>query len=304
MSDKLVLVTGATGNQGGSVVNALLKNGGYQIRALTRNVDSAPAMALAEKGVEVVGGELNDKESVSKACKGAYAVFGVTTPSGHDEFVLGSNLVDACKENNVEVLVWSSLPSCKDTSNGKWACSVFDNKAEVDKYIKAVDQPAVIFKTGGFTENLLSMSVLKRDEQDGSKYHTAFTFTTATRLQPYTYVAKDLGPAVVAAIDKWEDPTWRAELTKESIPLISYQMTGKEVVETISKLTGREVDFTAVKREALPPFLRELDDWTEADLWGYGDQFPVDILLKLGVKLHTLEDYVREEVIPWMNKYA
>jgi len=306
MAKKIILVTGATGNQGGAVLKTLIEHGGYEIRALTRDVESEFASALAAKGIKVVPGQLGDKESMMKACEGVYAVFGVSIPAMApgvvDEKIQGSNLVDACKANGVQVLVWSSLPSPKETSGGRFVSPVFDDKVEVEKYIKSVGQPAVVFRTGGFTSNLLSRpGWLTRDEQDPSKYHVRCLFVSAKILSPYTYVEKDLGPAVVASIDKWENPAWRAELTKEPIPLASYEITGDDHAAIISKITGKEVDFAPLSLEHMPPSFQALGKWCDEELWGYGHKIPVDILSKLGVNMHTFEDYVREEVVPWMN---
>jgi len=301
---KIVLVTGATGKQGGSLVEALLKHGGYEIRALSRKVDSEWASALASKGVQVFAGDLSDKDSLMKACRGAHAVFGVSIPEaycGIDEELQGRNLADACKANVVDVLVWSSLPSPKETSNGKYNVPAFDDKVEVEKYIKKIEQPAIIFRTGGFTSNLMNFGLLKQDEKDVAKYHILYPLVPGTSRQPWTYVEKDVGPAVLAAIEKWEDPTWRHELAKEPIPLVSYQITGNEMAEIVSKVSGKEVDWiTITPPEGVPPQLTEMNKWCCEELWGYGDKIPVDILVKLGVKFHRLDDYVREKVVPWM----
>ena len=64
----IITVIGATGVQGGSVVDAVLKSGLYQVRAITRNINSDKAKALAARdGVEVTTADLNDEESLIKA---------------------------------------------------------------------------------------------------------------------------------------------------------------------------------------------------------------------------------------------
>ena len=77
MSQKLIVVVGATGNQGGSVARRFLK-AGYRVRGLTRNVSSSAATALASAGVEVVQADLDDSDSLKKAFKGANVIFSVT----------------------------------------------------------------------------------------------------------------------------------------------------------------------------------------------------------------------------------
>ena len=73
---KAILVTGATGQQGGAVARALLA-GGHKVRALTRKPDGEAARALAGKGAEVVRGDLDDVASLEKALAGAWGVFAV-----------------------------------------------------------------------------------------------------------------------------------------------------------------------------------------------------------------------------------
>jgi uncharacterized protein YbjT (DUF2867 family) len=75
-SKNLVVVTGATGAQGGSVIEALLKDGKYRIRGCTRDVNSEKAKQLAAKGVELAKAEISSKAEMVAAFKDAYAVFG------------------------------------------------------------------------------------------------------------------------------------------------------------------------------------------------------------------------------------
>src|SRR6266436_2221828 len=67
---KLVLVTGATGKQGGAVVEALLTRG-HQVRALTRNAASPAANRLREQGVEIAVGDFTDPDALVRATRGA-----------------------------------------------------------------------------------------------------------------------------------------------------------------------------------------------------------------------------------------
>ncbi|KZO94733.1 NAD(P)-binding protein [Calocera viscosa TUFC12733] len=306
MSMKLVVVCGATGAQGGSVVKSLLEDGRYAIRGITRDVNSASAQALIAKGVEIVPGQPGDKESVMKAFEGAYAVFGVTNPTfaPGPEYEQGKNLVDACKANDVSLFVWSSLPHVAETSNGKYTgVFAFDEKAEVDKYIKSVNQPAVVFKTSGFTSNLVKFGQLRRDPQDPSKWHIHSAWVRGSTPAYTTDVERDVGPSVVAVINGWEDPTTRAELEKEPIPLCSYSISGNEKAEIVSKVSGTDVDFVVEYptegRDALP-MLKSMYQWHEEDYVHY-PSVPPAILLKLGVKFHSFEDYVKETVVPFMK---
>ena len=76
---KHVLVTGATGNQGGACVEALLTHG-HQVRALTRNSASPAAKRLPERGVEIAVGDFTDRDSLVRAVRGVDAVYAMSTP--------------------------------------------------------------------------------------------------------------------------------------------------------------------------------------------------------------------------------
>lgn len=79
MAQRFVLVTGATGNQGGALTEALLAKG-HRVRALTRKLDGAPAARLRSRGVEVVAGSFDDPKSLETAATGVDAVFALSTP--------------------------------------------------------------------------------------------------------------------------------------------------------------------------------------------------------------------------------
>jgi uncharacterized protein YbjT (DUF2867 family) len=118
MSAKKVLVIfGATGGQGGSVIKSILADPKaaqqFQIRAVTRDVSKPAAKDLESKGCETVAADLNDKASVTTALKGAYGVFAVTNYweklDAELETRQGKTIADVSKELGIKHLVWSSL---------------------------------------------------------------------------------------------------------------------------------------------------------------------------------------------------
>jgi len=101
--DKLVLVTGATGRQGGAVIRHMLPKG-WKLRALTRHPDNRSAQELARKGVEVVQGDLEDPPSLVRAARSAYGIYGVQdfwTVGAKHEVQQGKNLADVAKKAGV-----------------------------------------------------------------------------------------------------------------------------------------------------------------------------------------------------------
>ncbi|KAK9375186.1 uncharacterized protein V1513DRAFT_38825 [Lipomyces chichibuensis] len=145
---KLIVVVGATGGQGGSVVSAFLKDKNFKIRGITRNPDGEVAKGLTARGVEMVRADLNDKASLVKAFEGAYAIFAVTDFSepfiktdaeeaAEVEYQQGVNMaVAASKTAGLQHYLWSTLPYSHKLSQGKLTVPHFDGKARVDEFIK------------------------------------------------------------------------------------------------------------------------------------------------------------------------
>src|SRR5262249_7374287 len=110
---KLVLVTGATGKQGGAVVEALLTRG-HQVRALTRNSASPAANRLREQGVEIAVGDFTDHDSLVRATRGADAVYAMSTPyeqGAEKETAQGITITDAARAAGVAHFIYSSVAS-------------------------------------------------------------------------------------------------------------------------------------------------------------------------------------------------
>ncbi|KZO94771.1 NAD(P)-binding protein [Calocera viscosa TUFC12733] len=301
MSQKLVVVAGATGQQGGSVVDALLAHGGYAVRGLTRNTSSPASQALTGRGVEMVSASLMDKSSLVSAFKGAYAVYGVTIPMTEDsETDMGKNMVDACLANHVPLFIWSSLPDPSEVGNGEgMKIRLMAEKAAVDKYIKVVGQPTVTFWTGFFTENMLGQKQLIRAPgSDGNTWEIHFPVLESHDRQPSSYITKDVGLAVAAVVDHWEDPVYKERLTKEPIILCSYVITGDEMVKTVARITGKEIKYHIRAVSDDPAIAATLKSF--AEYW-CRREIPAPVLKELGVQFHTLDEFVREKVVPFMS---
>jgi uncharacterized protein YbjT (DUF2867 family) len=124
MDQKLVVVTGATGKQGGAVVKSLLERG-HEVRAVTRSTDSAKARQLVDAGIPLVRASLEDTAALTKALEGATALFAMTTPfegGTQVETRQGISAADAAKAGGVNdfVLTGEGLPGC-DLRSGSQA---------------------------------------------------------------------------------------------------------------------------------------------------------------------------------------
>jgi uncharacterized protein YbjT (DUF2867 family) len=149
----LVVVTGATGQQGGAVTRALLARG-HRVRALVRTPASLAAESLRSAGVEIAVGNLEDPASLDPALVGADALFGVTTPfEGLDaETHKGVALVDAARRAGIAHMVYTS--ACN--ANGHTGLPGFETKLRVEQYLRASGVPFTIVAPAYFMENLLT----------------------------------------------------------------------------------------------------------------------------------------------------
>lgn len=136
---KTIVVFGATGHQGHGLINALIGKEEYAIRAITRNIHSDKAMALAAKGIEVTYADLNKPETLEPALKHAYGVFLVTNFWDEDihipEYELVNHVIAAAKSNQVSHFIWSTLPNVHDISAGKYEVVHFTNKARANTLV-------------------------------------------------------------------------------------------------------------------------------------------------------------------------
>src|SRR5437899_12778936 len=143
MSGKLtVLVTGATGKQGGHLVRELLARG-HAIRALTRKPESAGAAALAARGVTIVTGDFEDQGSLERAARGVDTVFAMSTPferGATTETREGINVVRAASTVGVSHLVYSSVAGA-DRATG---IPHFDSKFEVESETRRSGRPVTL----------------------------------------------------------------------------------------------------------------------------------------------------------------
>ncbi|WP_345264128.1 NmrA/HSCARG family protein [Nibrella viscosa] len=152
-TEHVILVTGATGRQGGAVVRHLLPTN-FAVRALTRNINSEAARRLQAQGVEVVQGDQEDKASLEQALQGVYGVFSVQNywekGVGYaGEIRQARNLIDASVQAGVKHFVQASIA---DTDKAKGVMH-WESKAEIENYIDQVGLPRTFLRAVFFMEN-------------------------------------------------------------------------------------------------------------------------------------------------------
>lgn len=237
MSSKLVTVFGATGLQGGTVVNALLSNGGFNIRAITRNPESDKAKALKAKGVTVMKASLDDPASIAEAVNGSHYVFLVTNyweyHSKEREIKQGKAAADACKKAGVTHLVYSGLELVKEITGRD--CPHFDGKGEVEKYIDSIGLPNTSIRVSYYYENFISF---RQKNEDGS-----YTITFPMNGPMDAVSVQDIGPMVATILSKPD------EYIGKKVGVTGDCMSLEEYCEIITKITGTTMTYNKMANE-------------------------------------------------------
>jgi NmrA-like family len=260
---KLAVIVGATGGQGNSVLRALLKDGSYKIRGITRNPSSDKGKALSAQGVEVVAADLNDEASLVKAFSGASVIFGVTdffeTFGKADaeeamkvEYGQGVNVASAAaKTPTLEHLIWSTLPDSRKISNGEYIVPHFDAKTRVDAFIKA--NKALVSKTtflyvAYYSGNLFYPPLAPNLVKSSGKYVWAMPLPADTPLAHIGDHATNVGVFAKAILEHGEQ-TRGGKYVLASVQ----ENTFGESLETWAKASGK-TDQTAMVRVSLEDY--------------------------------------------------
>lgn len=160
MSDtasKTIVILGATGQQGGGVVRALLADGRWNLRALSRNPNSDAARRLAARGIEVIAADMDDPAAMRAAFKGAHGVYSVqgTDQGGEAETRRGIAVAEAARAAEVAHFIYASVGGADRRS----AVPHFESKWRVEEHVRRIDLPASIVRPVFFMDNFVKPSM-------------------------------------------------------------------------------------------------------------------------------------------------
>lgn len=279
-SEKKVLVLGATGQQGGAVIRHLLSKG-WKIRGLTRDPSKPAAKTLAERGIEVVQGDMENKASLEQAMQGVYGVFSVQTPWGSDpvsgaqsEERQGKLVADAAKAVGIKHLVYSSVGGAER----KTGIPHFESKWHIEEHIRALALPFTIFRPVAFMENFnWSREQILKGVLPG------FGLPAEKTLQLIS--SDDIGGLVALAFEQPQN------FLGKTIEIAGDELTEPQQAELFAKALGRPVvpgRFSlpggAVMNEEMDPMMRFFR--------GQGYQADIAAVRKLYPQLTTLETWL------------
>ena len=275
-----ILVFGATGQQGGSVADALLKQG-QAVRALVRDPASNKAVELAGRGAEVVRGDLSDTASIDLAMVGVGGVFSVqpSSPSGTltdaDEVRYGIAVADAAARAGVAHLIYSSVGAVGDEPTGM---GHFDSKAEIEAHIRTLPIAWTIVRPVAFMD-MLVMPGFGLDEG-------RFNFFAGRDQSMQLLAVEDIGKFIAPIFAD------RVRFAGRTIEMASDVVTGAMIKAAFSRAAGRQITYSRFPDEVLAanPFLGGLTALLDAGpLAGHAD---LAEMRRLNPDMQSFEDWL------------
>jgi uncharacterized protein YbjT (DUF2867 family) len=227
-----VLVTGATGQQGGAVARALLSRG-HRVKALTRKPDSGTARLLASAGADVVAGDLGDAASIVKAAGDVDTMFlmGNSYEAGTEgETRQGIIAADAAKAAGVGHLIYSSVAD----ANKKTGIPHFESKYLVEKHIAGLGIPYTISAPVAFMENVVAPWSIAGLRQG------VLAFAMPPRRVLQLAALADIGAFVAALVER------REQVFGKRFDLAGDELSGEEQAKILSQAIGRPINYQEI----------------------------------------------------------
>ena len=276
--DDLVVVTGATGRQGGAVARHLLADG-WRVRGVTRSPDSAAARDLAARGIEVVRADMADLDAMRRVCEGAHGVYSVQNPmiSGEEgELAQGRNVATAAADAGVSHLVHGSAgPGTPGTGVAAW-----DGKLELAAYARDHDVPLTVLRPMAFMELMTDkdlyppvaawhlMPRLVGEDRPLPWLSAADLGAVAARAfaDPATYVGADLGLAAdVRTLGECRE-TWRRVTGRNPrrFPMPEWlfeRFTGQDLTRMWRWLATHDVEADVTRTRSILPTAATVEEF-------------------------------------------
>ncbi len=230
-NQRKILVTGATGQQGGYLARLLLQKK-HKVYALTRNAQSSSAQDLRNRGANILKGDLDDSDSLEHAVKDVESVFLMGTPfedGTEGEIRRGKLMTDIAKKNGIEHLVYSSVANA-DKNTG---IPHFESKYKVEQHIKNLGIPHTIIGPTFFMENLLGPGL----EQG----QLALPLSPSTTLQQSAL--ENIAEFSALVIER------RKPFLGKRIDIASDEVTGEQATNILSNMLGYKIRYVPVPLE-------------------------------------------------------
>jgi uncharacterized protein YbjT (DUF2867 family) len=257
---KIITIFGATGAQGGGLAKAILmdKDSEFAVRAVTRDINSDKAKALASLGAEVIAADIDEAESVKRAMNGAYGAYCVTFFWGHfspeKEMAEAKIMADAAKAAGLKHVIWSTLEDTRKwiplTDNrmpilmGKYKVPHFDAKADSNHFFTDAGVPVTFLLVSFYWENMIYFGAGPKRGQDG-----VLAITLPMGDKKLSGIASaDIGKCAYGIFKKG------TSLAGRSIGVAGDEPTCKEMASSLAKALGEEVRYNEVSPDLYRSF--------------------------------------------------
>lgn len=256
----VLVVTGATGAQGGSLVHAILDDPqqSFAVRAVTRNADSDNARRLQRLGADVVTADLDDRDSLERAFEGAFGAFCVTNFWEHfspeRETRQAINMAEAAKAADLRHVIWSTLEDSRKwvpltdtrmpTLMGKYKVPHFDAKADADRKFTDLGVPVTFLLTSFYWDNLIYFGM---GPQKGPDDVYAITMPMADQKLP-GIARDDIGRCAFGIFKAGK------KYIGKTVGISGEHLTGDAMAAALSEALGVTVRYNAVSADAYRTF--------------------------------------------------
>lgn len=280
MEDKVILITGATGKQGGATLRHLAKRKGFKLRAMTRKPDDKAAAELAALGAQVVGGDLDDGASLTRALEGAWGVYAVqnTWEAGVEkEEEQGKRIATLARQAGVQRYVYASVGS----ADKKTGIPHFDNKFRVEETVRGLGFPSyAIVRPVFFMENLTGPWSLQ-----GDKLSAALKPDTLLQMVAVDDIGK-YGAKMFVDADAQRNVAF--DIAGDAV-------TMKAAAAALSEIVGSTVTYQQIPMEVLR---KNSEDLYKMTAWFESTGYSVDIPSlepRFGIRPLSFAEWVRAQ---------
>lgn len=248
-SKKIIAVVGATGAQGGGLVRAIMNdpNGGFTARAITRDVNSDKARALAALGAEVVAGDVDDEASLHRAFSGAHGAYCVTFFWAHfspdKEKAEAAAMARAAKAAGVNHVIWSTLEDTRKrvpisdnrmpTLQGNYKVPHFDAKGEANAEFSRNGVPTTFLLTSFYWDNLIHFGMGPRKGADGK---LVFALPMGNKKLP-GIAAEDIGRCAHGVFKAG------TQYVGQTVGIAGEHPTGRQMAQALEKALSQPVSY-------------------------------------------------------------
>ncbi|WAO89842.1 NmrA domain-containing protein [Fusarium falciforme] len=322
-SQKLIVILGATGNQGGSVATTFLQDPDWKVRALTRNASSSKAQALASRGAEVVEADIDKPSTLTAAFEGANTIFAVSDfwglyedPANREKAKPGQalnewagehetqqlkNVIDeAAKVSTLERFIISALSDATKWSQGKYKHVYhFDSKARAvvyaEKTYPELWAKTSVYQAGLFLSNFVQNPLTQPIKNADGVVQFIGHIEQDVKL-PFIAAEEDSGPFVKALLQQ-----------PAGVNLIGYRewISAREAADALTRATGLKAEVVTLPKGHFPPGVPEdlkaelEDNFAYFNEFGYEGRDDPSLIhprdLKFPPSLETSEDYFRKQ---------